>query len=174
MDTPTLTAAEVIDGVREARLAEHAAAVRQVELAVSWARLHPCTVNEWPAHWGEAHLFDETVTPLAGEGAPWVAEFAPADLAAALEVGLDAGRQLVADALELVYRLPRLWDLCKAGRVTVWRARAISRHTHDLGPDAVEFADRLIAATPDKIRLVDAARLVEEARLYFDPDRALA
>ena len=36
------------------------------------------------------------------------------------------------------------------------------------------FADRLICAAPDKIRLVDAERLVEEARLYFDPDRAVA
>ena len=56
----------------------------------------------------------------------------------------------------------------------VWRARAISRETHDLGIDAVAYADRLIAATPAKIGLVDAARLVDEARLYFDPDRALA
>ena len=56
----------------------------------------------------------------------------------------------------------------------VWVARAISRETHDLGPDAVAFADRLIASTPDKIRQVDATKLVEEARLYFDPDRAVA
>ena len=56
----------------------------------------------------------------------------------------------------------------------MWRARAISRETHDLAVEAVAFADRLISATPDKIRLVDAARLVEEARLYFDPDRAIA
>ena len=157
-----------------ARAAEHQAAVEQVLLAVQWALLHPCPKDEWPAHWGETHLFDETVTPLAGEGAPLVAEFAPAALAAALDLGLDAGRQLVADALELTYRLPRLWDLVQAGRVPVWRARAISRHTHDLGVEAVAFADRLITAVPDKIRLVDAERLVEEARLYFDPDRAVA
>ena len=40
--------------------------------------------------------------------------------------------------------------------------------------EAVAFADRLICATPTKIGLVDAARLVDEARLYFDPDRAVA
>ncbi len=38
--------------------------------------------------------------------------------------------------------------------------------------EAATFADRLICATPDKIALVDAARLVHEARLHFDPDRA--
>ena len=100
--------------------AEHQAAVEQVLLAVEWALLHPCPKDEWPAHWGETQLFEETVTPLAGEGAPLVAEFAPAALAAALDLSLDAGRQLVADALELTYRLPRLWALvsrvgCRCG-----------------------------------------------------------
>ena len=141
---------------------------------MAWALLHPCPADESPAHWGDRTLFSETITPLAGHGAPLVAEFAPAELSAALGVSLDAGRQLVADALELTYRLPRLWDLVKAGLVPVWRARAISRETHDLGPDAVAFADRLIASTPDKVSQVEAQRLVDEARLFFDPDRAVA
>ena len=40
--------------------------------------------------------------------------------------------------------------------------------------EAALFADQLIAATPRRIGQVQAARLVQEARLYFDPDRALA
>jgi hypothetical protein len=170
--TPTLTASQVIDAVREARSDEHEAGVRQVELAVQWALLHPCR-DEFPAGWEDAGPFDP-VEPLAGVGAPLVDEYAPASLAAALGVHLEAGRQLVADALELVYRLPRLWALVTAGRVEVWRARAISRETHDLGVEAVAYADRMIAAVPDKVRLVDATKLVDEARLYFDPDRAIA
>ena len=58
--------------------------------------------------------------------------------------------------------------------VPAWRARLIARETRDLSLDAARFADRLIAATPDKIGSVHAARLVQEARLYFDPDRAVA
>ena len=56
----------------------------------------------------------------------------------------------------------------------MWRARLIARETTDLSPEAALFADRLIAATPTRIGQVQAARLVQEARLYFDPDRALA
>ena len=171
--TTTLTASEVIDRVREARHDEHEACLRQVRLAVSWALLHPCPADEWPAHWGDPSL-DEEVMPLAGEGAPWVAEFAPADLAAALDVSLDAARLLVGDSLELCYRLPRLWELTASGSVPVWRARAIARETRDLSVEAVAFADRLICATPSKVRLVDATKLVDEARLYYDPDRAVA
>ena len=171
---PTLTPTEVIDRVRAARKAQQQAAVEELELALEWARLHPCPANETPAHWGEADLHDEGLVPLAGPGAPWVAEFAPVDLAAALGITHDAGRQLVADALELAYRLPRLWERVLAGEVPVWRARLIARETTDLSVKAALFADRLIAATPRRIGQVQAARLVQEARLYFDPDRALA
>src|SRR3954470_2691251 len=175
MDTTTLTATEVIDGVRQARDDEHTAALRQVEFAVRWALIHPCR-DEFPAGWEDDRgIFasDSSRAPLAGAGAPLVDEFAPASFAAALGISLEAAKQYMADALELVYRLPRLWELVLDGQIPVWRARAISRETHDLSPEAVAFADRLISATPSKIGLVDAARLVQEARLYFDPDRAV-
>ena len=134
----------------------------------------PAPPTRHPAHWGEADLHDEGLVPLAGPGAPWVAEFAPVDLAAALGITHDAGRQLIADALELAHRLPRLWKRVLAGEVPVWRARLIARETTDLSVKAALFADRLIAATPRRIGQVKAAQLVQEARLYFDPDRALA
>ena len=171
---PTLTPTEVIDRVRSARRAAQAAAVQELEMALEWARLHPCPAEETPAHWGEADLHGEGLVPLAGPGAPWVAEFAPAALAAALGISQDTGRQLVADALELAHRLPRLWERVVAGAVPVWRARLIARESTDLSIEAALFADRLIAATPTRIGQVQAARLVQEARLYFDPDRGLA
>ncbi len=101
-----------------------------------------------------------------------MAEFAPADLAAALGVSFNAGRQLLADALELTYRLPTLWSLVHAGKVPVWLGRSIARETHDLSEIAVAHADRLICAVPGKIGQVRARRLIDEARLYHDPDRA--
>src|SRR3954464_1158484 len=119
--TGALTATQVIDAVREARAEEHDAAMRQVELAVAWALLHPC-LDAYPAGWeDDAGVFTEGA-PLAGVGAPWVDEYAPASLAAALGIHLEAGTRLVADALELTYRLPKLWALVVAGRVEVWQA----------------------------------------------------
>jgi hypothetical protein len=98
MDTTPLTTTEVIDRVRAARRAAQVAAVEELQMALVWARLHPCPAEETPAHWGEADLHGEGLVPLAGPGAPWVAEFAPADLAAALGISHDAARQLLADA----------------------------------------------------------------------------
>ncbi len=171
--TPPLTPTQVIEAVRVARKTEQAAAFAQLELALEWAQLHPCPQGELPAHWGAETLHTEDVLPLAGPGAPWVAEFAPVDLAAALGISHHSGRQLIGDALELAHRLPRLWDLARDGRVPVWRARQVAQLTTDLTTEAALFADRLIAATPDKIAGVDAERLITEARLFYDPDRAV-
>ena len=169
--TPTLTSSEVIDRVHAARANAHQAAVDEVLLAVQWALLHPCPAHEWPAHWGDPGL-DEQVSPLAGVGAPLVAEFAPADLAAALGITTEAAQRLIGEGLELLFRLPRLWGHVVDGTVPVWRARLIAALAHDLGLEAVAYADRLISATPEKIWLIDAEKLVDEARLYYDPDRA--
>jgi hypothetical protein len=175
MDTaPTVTRTEVIDRVRAARIAEQRAAFEQLELALEWAHLHPCPSGSAPAQWDEADLHGEGLTPLAGVGAPWVAEFAPLDLAAVLDITLAAARQLIADALELAHRLPRLWDLARTSAIPVWRARQIAQLTGDLTLEAATFADRLISATPTRINQVQTERLVHEARLYFDPDRAHA
>jgi len=175
MDTTSiLTPTEVIDRARAARDLAQAAAVEELQLALAWAHLHPCPAGETAAGWGEADLHGEQIVPLAGPGAPLVGEFAPADLAAALDITHDAARDLLGDALELAHRLPRLWELVVSGVVVVWRARLISRETHDLPSEAAAFADQLISATPGKLGLVNARKLVDEARLFFDPDRAKA
>lgn len=137
------------------------------------AQLHPCPTGQTPAGWGDVDLHGEGVVPLAGPGTPWVAEFAPADLAAALGMTMDQAKVLMGDALELHYRLPRLCDLAEDGRIPPWQARVVASFTKDLSLEAALFADRLIAATPERISKVSAARLVQEARLYFDPDRAV-
>lgn len=168
------TPGEVIDAVLTARKAEQAAALEQLELALVWARMHPCAKGGTPAYWGELDLHGEATVLLAGPGAPTVAEFAPMDLAAALDVSMDAANSLLGDALELHFRLPRLMEHVRSGVVPVWRARQIASLTIDLSWDAVTFADKLVSATPQRISQVRAERLVHEARLFFDPDRAAA
>ena len=172
--TGPLSRSAVIEAVRAERDREAQAAANQLELALRWARLHPVADDETAAGWGELDLHGEQTIPLAGKGTPQVAEFAPLELAAALGISRDAGRSLVGDALELAYRLPRLWDLVLALRVPAWRARAIAQLTITLSPEAAAFADRLISADPDHLSRVRAAQLVDEARLYFDPDREKA
>ena len=67
-------------------------------------------------------LGESLVEPaLGGVGMPRIAEFAVEALAATLGLCYAAGLQLVSDAVELCFRLPRLWELvqavgCRPGR----------------------------------------------------------
>ncbi len=111
---------------------------------------------------------------LAGVGAPEVTEAAVVDLAAALGVSYRAGLQLVADTLELRYRLPRLWALVQTGTLAAWKARQVAAQTTHLSRPAALFVDRHLTVLarrgdlpPNKVR-----PLIHEALLQHDPDTA--
>ena len=65
--------------------------------------------------------------PVAGEGAPLVAEFAVTEFAAALGMSTDAGKRYVGHALELRHRLPRVWKRVQSGGLRPWLAPADRR-----------------------------------------------
>ncbi len=110
---------------------------------------------------------------LAGAGTPMVAERAVEELAAALDISYRSGCNLVADALELNYRLPRLWRLVQDGKLQAWKARQVAQHTTHLGPEAVAFVDAQAAIAGAKNRIVpNLAGLVHAALIRFEPDTA--
>ena len=164
----------VLDRARAARHTELAAAAELLVAAAQWADLHPVPRGEQPAGWGEVDLHGEGLVPLAGDGTPQVAEFAPAELAAHLGISHDAGRQLIGDALELRHRLPRLFDLVLAGTVPAWRARQAAALTTPLTPEMVTWVDKMLACDPQHLSVVRVRRVIEETILHYDPDRAVA
>src|SRR3954462_6016892 len=93
--SPTLDAAAVLASARRARADANAAEARVLADAVQWARLHEVSEVEDAATWYAAGCGD-TGIPIAGEGAPLVAEFAVAEFATALGMGAESGRNLLA------------------------------------------------------------------------------
>jgi Domain of unknown function (DUF222) len=159
--------AAVLAFAQQRRADAHAAEVDVVRAALAWADLHPAESVEAGPVFGW-----ELVVPLAGEGAPEVAEFAPMELGAALGISTDSARGLMADALELAHRLTRTWALVQAGKVPRWKARRLAQLTHKLSLDGTTYVDRRLAAVAGKVGLVTLARLVDEAQAIFDPDAA--
>ena len=96
--------------------------------------------------------------PLAGEGAPLVAEFAVTEFAAAIGLSTDAGKSYVGQALELRHRLPRVWRRVVKGDLRAWQARRIAERTLLLSMDAARFVDAHVAPTCAQDRPVPAAR----------------
>src|SRR3954451_23063734 len=110
--------------------------------------------------------------PLGGPGTPGVAEFAVEELAAALGVSYPTGLQLAIEAVELCYRLPRLWALVQQGLLQAWKARQVARATTGLSPAAVAFVDAHVAVTGRHNKTPAPGAVVHEARLQCDPDQA--
>ncbi len=134
--------------------------------AVEWASLHePIDEADTAAWW----MRGEPVA-LAGEGTPLVSEYAVAELAAAVGLTTDAGRALIGQALELAWRLPRLWRLVCEGEVPSWRARRVADQTMGLTPAAAAYVDAHVAAVAGKVGTAQLDRLVLEARRRFMTD----
>ena len=175
-----LDAAGTLAVVAGARRVADRAEAELLAAVVHWVDLHPVTETDPEASWRlkarcVVHHPDGTVTsepPLAGAGTPSVAEFAVEELATALDLSYGACLRLVSEAVELCFRLPRLWGLVQAGRLQAWRARKVAEHTTHLGPDAVAFVDRHAAVTGRSNRIPPIQALVHEALCRFEPDHA--
>lgn len=60
---------------------------------------------------------EDTELTLAGKGAPTVAEFAVPEFATSIGLAPEAGKHYLGQALELCYRLPRLWERVQTGQL---------------------------------------------------------
>jgi hypothetical protein len=140
--------------------------------AALWAEQHPPESIDDAATWISGG--GDTGLPLAGPGAPLVAEFCLAEFALAIGRTTDSGRAFIADALELKYRLPRHWARIQTGHLQVWKARRIAQATSGLSMEAATHVDRQLAAFAHKTGPAALDRLVEEAVNRFMPHKALA
>ena len=135
--------------------------------AVEWAAMHEPVPGDEAAWFVQGEFL-----PIAGEGAPQVAEFAVAEFAAAIGLTTDSGKVLVGRAVEIAHRLPKLWKLLVAGRVAAWQARRVADHTLSLNQAAATFVDEQVAAVAGKIGPVQLERLIAEAQCRHMPDIA--
>jgi len=103
-----------------------------------------------------------------------VAEFATAEFAARLGLSSYAGRELIADALDLAHRLPRLWRRVQALEIRASRARFVARKTRDLPRDQASYVDERVAEFADgRISWSRFELLVEAAVKAADPETAV-
>ena len=168
-------AAGVLAFARERRAVADRAEFEVFCSAVQWAVLHPAeslaASEPFRLRSGGEHAIG-----LAGPGAPLVAEFAVAEFAAALGMGPEAGKYLVGHALEVRYRLPRLWARLECGDLPVWKARRVADATvgRGLSMEAAGFVDAHVAPIAHKVTATQLGRLVDEAVARHMPETAEA
>src|SRR4051812_20280080 len=182
------TTTRVLDALVDARRTADRAEANLLGLAVHYVDLHPVTLHAPAATWADRGLeVFPTRTPtgpgaaerarLAGDGTPGIAQYAVEELAAALNVGYHTGLSLVSDAVELCYRLPKLWALVQDGALQAWKARTVATETTSLSTAAAGFVDTHLATTARRNKLPGPGgirALVHQALLRCDPDTAAA
>ena len=179
-----VTTRPMLDRAVAAMSARRRAEVDVLESALVWAHAHVPSGDDDVAGWRSdtiptpgsyaAAMFGERAIPIAGAGTPAVAEFAVMELAAALNLSHEASLALIGDVLDLAHRLPRVWALVREQRVPAHLGREAARISRDLDAVAAGHADRLLAWQPRRLNPHRIGVLVHEARLYADPDRAIA
>jgi hypothetical protein len=165
---------ELLALVVDADTAERRAGLAKLELALEWCLSHPVVDPSQAgavAVWGDAGIpgtseWDDT---LGGDGTPLVAAFATEPFATALGVSHYAGMQLLADALDLAYRLPRTWALARALGVAPWKARRLAQATHQLSAEAAAYVDAQLVRRIDSCGAVLIDRTVAQAAAKYDP-----
>ncbi len=110
--------------------------------AAHWADLHGHLVDEDRS--GVSLPGMEQLVRLGGDGTTEVAEFAPAELGAELATSPFAARQLIADALDLRHRLPRLWGRVLAGEVKPWIGRKTAEATRSVCVETAATVDQRV------------------------------
>ena len=101
---------------------------------IEWAVMHPVDSIHEPATYGSAGVRRRPTWLWPDPGAPTVAEYAVAEFAAAIGLSTEAGKRYLGEALELRYRLPRLWQRVIGGDLPAGRPGWSPGETTRLSP----------------------------------------
>jgi Domain of unknown function (DUF222) len=138
-----------------------------------------CRMLQLACAWADAHYLDsrsDEYQPLikracawGGEGTPEVSEYCAAELGALQGTGIMAARALIADALDLRYRLPRLWGRVLTGGVRAWQARKIAEATRPLSWEACADVDHALSDFVGMMPWPRFAKILSATILEADP-----
>lgn len=114
----------------------------------------------------------ERACAWGGEGTPQLSEFCAAELGTLQRTGMHAARALIADALDVRSRLPRLWAQVLAGQVRGWQARKVAEQTRPLPWAAAAEVDEAVTGYLGVLPWPRFQRVLAAAILDADPDQA--
>ena len=162
----TSSAADLLKVMRTATETAAAVEVERLLAVLDYAELHRTDDD------GDAATHLDHGIPLAGEGAPWVSEFAVMELGAVLGMSTDSAKRYLGAAMEIRYRLPRIWDRVTAGQLGFWKARWIAERTMCLPLKGAAFVDARVGFCAHKVSFAEVDRQIATAVATFDPEQA--
>lgn len=153
--------------LRRRRLGE----VEELELLAHWALLNgeDPAAHPDPVHARNARLVGDRLTYPGGEGTPGLREFTLGEIAMARGCSDGATRWAIADVLDLIYRLPRVWTRVRAGECEPWLAKKVARMCRHLPAACVGDVDAAVARIIDREAASRVLTVAEAAIIAADP-----
>lgn len=133
-------AVSTVEAFKQIKARRRSLEVEELVLAVHFADLYGHV--DVPMH---VLPGQQRMVGFGGDGTPQVAEFCTLELAAVLDLRDVTVKSLIADALDLRHRLPRVWSLVLEGRVPVWHGRQMASATRVLDAHAAGLVDLQLA-----------------------------
>jgi hypothetical protein len=165
-----LTEGQLLDHAEAVALQQRRCEVQQLRIAVQHALIHNAERLD-PEH--SRLPGRERARLFGGVGTPLVTSFAPAALGARIGISSAAASYLIADALDIALRLPRLWARVEALEVKAPYARHVARRTRDLGPEQADLVDEAVVEVADgRVPWTRFEEIVEGAIVASDPEAA--
>ncbi|NYI47045.1 hypothetical protein BJ993_004125 [Nocardioides aromaticivorans] len=115
-----------------------------LEAAYQWAVLH--SPDALPASDRRGR---ERAKPAGAVGTPRITEHAAATFGARIQTSPYGAKRLIADAVDLVHRLPKLWAGVQAGKVRSTHARHVADATRELSAEEAGWVDAEVVEIAD-------------------------
>jgi hypothetical protein len=164
VELPAVPTARLAELIEQNHAQLKAAECRTLQLACAWADAHYLDSGSQ-----EYQPLIQRACAWGGEGTPEVSEYCAAELGALHGTGIMAARALIADALDLRYRLPRLWDRVLTGGVRAWQARKIAEQTRPLSWEACADVDHALSDFVGMMPWPRFAKILSATILQADP-----
>jgi hypothetical protein len=164
-DLAALSPAALLGLAERGVVARRAAEVDDLRVVAAWAVVHSADPRRDPSSGRRLWAEDRLVHP-GGEGTPGVQEFSIPELAMAREVGVTACERDLADVLNLIHRLTKVWAAIQELVCPVWLARKVARLSAKIPVDRIEIVDAAVAEAlageaPGRVLEICEAKVIE-------------
>jgi len=112
----------------------------------------------------------EQLVGMGGTETPRCGSFTPDELGPELRMSRRAAQQLIADALDLTFRLPRLLAAVRAGATDAYRARMVASYTRDYSAETTADVETALVHRMDRLTRSDIARTVDKVAARVEPE----
>jgi len=139
-----MSASDVLSFVERCHAARLDAERDILEAAYQWAVLH--SPDALPASDRRGR---ERAKPAGAAGTPRITEHAAATFGARIQTSPYGAKRLIADAVDLHHRLPKLWAAVQAGTVRSTHARHVAEATRELTAEEAGWVDGEVVEIAD-------------------------